>query len=131
MLLRNSSLRPCTASLAARTGTLSTGASVWLRRRGLATVHDAHSPPKKTQWGGLRDQDRIFQNLYGRQGADLASARKIGDWHRTKDIILKGDDWVSAASESSSEAVLTLRRSYLKSRLPACVDAGAPGSHQD
>jgi NADH dehydrogenase (ubiquinone) flavoprotein 1 len=63
--------------------------------RGLATVQDAPQPPKKTQWGGLRDQDRIFQNLYGRLPADLASAKKYGDWHKTKEIILKGDDWVS------------------------------------
>ena len=50
--------------------------------------------PKARQYGGLKDQDRIFQNLYGRQGADLKSAKKIGDWHRTKDIIQKGDDWL-------------------------------------
>lgn len=63
--------------------------------RGLATVQDA--PPKKRVYGGLRDQDRIFQNLYGHHGADLASAKKYGDWHRTKDILDKGDDWVCRA----------------------------------
>lgn len=44
--------------------------------------------------GGLKDQDRIFTNLYGHHGADLKSAMKYGDWYRTKDIVLKGHDWV-------------------------------------
>lgn len=62
------------------------------QKRSYATVQEGQ--PKQRQYGGLKDQDRIFQNLYGRQGADLTSAKKIGDWHRTKDIILKGDDWL-------------------------------------
>lgn len=45
--------------------------------------------------GGLKDQDRIFTNLYSHHGADIKSAMKYGDWYRTKDIILKGHDWVS------------------------------------
>lgn len=61
--------------------------------RGLATVQDG-PPPKKTQFGGLKDQDRIFQNLYGRLPPDLKSAKKYGDWYKTKEIILKGHDWV-------------------------------------
>ena len=63
------------------------------QRRGLATVQDG-PPPKKTHFGGLKDQDRIFQNLYGHHGADLKSAMKYGDWYKTKEMILKGHDWV-------------------------------------
>ena len=63
------------------------------QRRGLATVQDG-PPPKRTQFGGLKDQDRIFQNLYGHHGADLKSAMKYGDWYKTKEILLKGHDWV-------------------------------------
>ena len=59
--------------------------------RGLATVQDA--PPVQRS-RGLQDQDRIFQNLYGHHGADLKSAMKYGDWHKTKEIVLKGHDWV-------------------------------------
>lgn len=59
--------------------------------RGLATVQDA--PPVR-RYGGLKDQDRIFQNLYGRYPPDLKSAKKMGDWHKTKEIILKGHDWI-------------------------------------
>ncbi len=63
--------------------------------RGFATVQDGSpQPPKRTHFGGLKDQDRIFQNLYGHHGADLKSAQKYGDWYKTKEIILKGHDWV-------------------------------------
>ena len=61
-------------------------------RRRLATVQDG--APKKKYNGGLKDKDRIFQNLYGRHGPDLKSAMKIGDWYKTKEILLKGHDWV-------------------------------------
>jgi len=62
-----------------------------LSNRTFATVQDG--TPKRVH-GGLRDQDRIFTNLYGHHGADLKSAQKYGDWHKTKEIINKGHDWV-------------------------------------
>lgn len=65
------------------------------QHRQFATVQDGTpQPPKRTKFGGLKDQDRIFQNLYGHHGADLKSAMRYGDWYKTKDIILKGHDWV-------------------------------------
>lgn len=64
------------------------------QRRHLATVQDDAATPPPQAHGGLKDSDRIFQNLYGRHGPDLASARKCGDWHKTKEIVLKGHDWV-------------------------------------
>ena len=67
--------------------------------RGFATVQDG-PPPKRTHFGGLKDQDRIFQNLYGHHGADLKSAQKYGDWYKTKEIILKGHDWVCGFSQA-------------------------------
>ena len=73
--------------------------------RGLATVQDPPPPPKRTKFGGLKDQDRIFQNLYGHHGADLASAKKYGDWYKTKEILLKGHDWVCRAIGRTSGAV--------------------------
>jgi NADH dehydrogenase (ubiquinone) flavoprotein 1 len=63
--------------------------------RSFATVQDGSAPKK--QHGGLADQDRIFTNLYSHHGADLKSAMKYGDWHRTKDIVLKGHDWVGSS----------------------------------
>lgn len=58
----------------------------------MATVQDGKPPPR--HYGGLKDQDRIFQNLYGRYGTDLKSAMKFGDWYKTKEIMLKGHDWL-------------------------------------
>ncbi len=42
----------------------------------------------------LSDKDRIFTNLYGMQHWGLEAARKRGNWDGTKDIILKGRDWI-------------------------------------
>ena len=76
------------ASTAARLS--ATTSSARTQRRSLATVQDA----PVHRHGGLKDQDRIFQNLYGHHGADLKSAMKYGDWHKTKEIVLKGHEWV-------------------------------------
>lgn len=66
--------------------------------RSFATVQDG--APKRT-YGGLRDQDRIFQNLYGRYPPDLKHAKKMGDWHKTKEILLKGHDWIIGEIKAS------------------------------
>jgi NADH-quinone oxidoreductase subunit F len=42
----------------------------------------------------LADRDRIFTNLYGREDWRLAAARRRGDWGGTRDLILKGRDWI-------------------------------------
>ncbi|KAL7622106.1 NADH dehydrogenase [ubiquinone] flavoprotein 1, mitochondrial [Parahypoxylon ruwenzoriense] len=68
------------------------------QNRNFATVQEG--TPKRT-YGGLKDQDRIFQNLYGRFPADLKSAKKMGDWHKTKEIILKGHDWIIGEVKAS------------------------------
>jgi NADH dehydrogenase (ubiquinone) flavoprotein 1 len=44
--------------------------------------------------GGLKDVDRIFTNLYGKHDPMLKGALKRGDWHRTKDIMAMGPDWI-------------------------------------
>lgn len=66
-------------------------------RRLFATVQEG--TPRS--YGGLKDQDRIFQNVYGNYGKDLKSAQKMGDWHKTKEIILKGHDWIIAEMKKS------------------------------
>ena len=38
----------------------------------------------------LKDEDRIFKNLYNDLGADLNSSKKRGDWTNTKDLCEKG-----------------------------------------
>lgn len=51
-------------------------------------------PQTKTSFGPLADQDRIFTNLYGRHDWRLKGALKRGDWYKTKEICLKGADWI-------------------------------------
>jgi len=51
-------------------------------------------PPEKKSYGGLHDDDRIFTNLYGRHDFKLKGALKRGDWYKTKEIILKGHEWI-------------------------------------
>src|SRR5258708_38642010 len=48
--------------------------------------------PRETRM--LRDEDRIFTNLYGQHDWRLTGPRRRGDWDGTKEIILKGRDWI-------------------------------------
>ena len=64
--------------------------SIAAARRSLATVSDA---PVR-HYGGLKDQDRIFTNLFCKHDHGIKGALARGDWHKTKDIILKGDAWL-------------------------------------
>ncbi|CAB4482721.1 NADH-ubiquinone oxidoreductase 51 kDa subunit mitochondrial precursor [Rhizophagus irregularis] len=57
-----------------------------------ATVQ-SETPVSRT-YGGLKDQDRIFTNLYSRHDFGLEGAKKRGDWHKTKEILLKGHEWI-------------------------------------
>ena len=62
--------------------------------RCLSAEPKKEEPVEKTSWGGLADQDRIFTNLHGEQDWRLVDALKRGDWHRTKDILWMGPDWI-------------------------------------
>ncbi|HVJ51264.1 MAG TPA: NADH-quinone oxidoreductase subunit NuoF [Aliidongia sp.] len=42
----------------------------------------------------LRDEDRIFTNLYGIHDPGLEAAKRRGDWDGTKELILKGREWI-------------------------------------
>jgi len=71
---------------------------MWLSR---AHTRKVVVTPKKTQikrtlrtYGNLKDQDRIFDNLYLDGSPYLEGALKRGDWYRTKDIISMGPEWV-------------------------------------
>ncbi|CAF0898536.1 unnamed protein product [Rotaria sordida] len=52
------------------------------------------APPQKTKFGPLKDEDRIFTNLYGRHDWHLKGAQARGDWYKTKEIVLKGSPWI-------------------------------------
>ncbi|VDO11562.1 unnamed protein product [Brugia timori] len=59
-----------------------------------ATAQEELKKPQKTTFGPLKDEDRIFTNLYGRYDFRLKSAMKLGDWYKTKEVLLKGQDWI-------------------------------------
>lgn len=42
----------------------------------------------------LKDQDRIFTNIYGYQPWDIDAAIKRGDWDGTKELMAKGQEWI-------------------------------------
>lgn len=59
-------------------------------------------------YGGLKDSDRIFTNLYRDGDPFIQGALKRvtipptqGDWHRTKDILLNGPDWIISEIKAS------------------------------
>ena len=49
----------------------------------------------------LKDEDRIFTNLYGTAEWQLAGAKKRGDWDGTREFILKGRDWITEQVKTS------------------------------
>jgi len=49
----------------------------------------------------LRDQDRIFTNIYGMHDRSLAGARSRGQWDGTDTIIKKGRDWIVEQMKAS------------------------------
>ncbi|RNF00548.1 NADH-ubiquinone oxidoreductase, mitochondrial [Trypanosoma rangeli] len=69
-----------------------------LRRAGLFTSTAVLL--EKTH-GGLKNKDHIFVNLYDDFGTDVASAERQGDWYCTKDLLLKGHDWVIAETKAN------------------------------
>ena len=42
----------------------------------------------------LKDEDRIFKNLYNDKGVDVKSSQNRGDWINTKELCAKGRDWI-------------------------------------
>ena len=49
----------------------------------------------------LRDEDRIFTNLYGLGDVGLEGARRRGAWDGTKDLLDKGVDWIIEEMKNS------------------------------
>jgi len=49
----------------------------------------------------LRDEDRIYTNLYGFESWNLKAAQARGDWDGTKDILAKGREWIVEEMKSA------------------------------
>lgn len=52
------------------------------------------STTSASAWKPLSDCDRIFTNLYGDYDEGIKGAISRGDWYKTKEILLKGSDWI-------------------------------------
>jgi len=61
----------------------------------------ALAPSKPRVTGMLKDQDRIFTNLYGMHDRTLKGAEARGHWDGTAGIIEKGRDWIIQAMKDS------------------------------
>ena len=42
----------------------------------------------------LKDKDRVFKNLYGRENWNLKGDISRGGWYKTREIMDKGSDWI-------------------------------------
>lgn len=49
----------------------------------------------------LRDEDRIFTNLYGFESPALEAAKSRGDWDGTTGLIARGADWIVGEIKAS------------------------------
>lgn len=62
--------------------------------RSISAVSTATEENSIKTIGNLKDEDRIFTNLYGQHEWNLKGALSRGDWFKTKEIILKGPQWI-------------------------------------
>ena len=60
----------------------------------------------------MADQDRIFTNLYGRHDWGIKGAMARGDWYKTKEIVLKGNEWIINEIKVSGEDSVHFFSSY-------------------
>ena len=74
----------------------------------------------------LADRDRIFTNLYGEHDWHLAGARERGDWDGTKELILKGRDWI--VNEVQGIGAARARRRRFPDRAQMVVHAEEPAT---
>ncbi|XP_050423415.1 NADH-quinone oxidoreductase subunit F-like [Adelges cooleyi] len=66
------------------------------RTRTLCTAvkADQKKPEEPINNAPLKDEDRIFTNIYGQRPWSLKCAMERGDWYKTKELILRGQDWI-------------------------------------
>jgi NADH dehydrogenase (ubiquinone) flavoprotein 1 len=62
--------------------------------KGISNFATVQETPASRTYGNLKDQDRIFTNLYMRHDFRLEGAKKRGDWYKTREILDKGHEWI-------------------------------------
>ena len=91
----------------------------------------------------LKDQDRIFTNLYGMHDRSLAGAKKRGHWSDTAKFIQNGRDWIvgevkksglrgrGGAGFSMGKKAGFLPRGQMHKYLCCNADESEPGTFKD
>lgn len=77
-------------------------------KRFLSSQVAATEPVLAQVYGGLKDQDRVFTNLYGEGDWRLKGAMSRGDWYKTKELMWQGPDWLVQEAKDSGTR-LTVR----------------------
>ena len=49
----------------------------------------------------LKEEDKIFKNLYNTFGSTIEDSLKRNDWSNTKELLDKGRDWIINEIKSS------------------------------
>ena len=49
----------------------------------------------------LKEEDKIFKNLYNSHGWEINESLKRDDWKNTKEILAKGREWIINEVKSS------------------------------
>jgi len=71
------------------------GAAVLPRvAQALSVAGGARTMATERAYGNLKDEDRIFTNLYGEHDVGIKGAMKRGDWYKTKELLAQGRDWI-------------------------------------
>ena len=70
----------------------------------------AAEPVLAQVYGGLKDQDRVFTNLYGEGDWRLKGAMSRGDWYKTKELMWQGPDWLVQEAKDSGMRKLSFSR---------------------
>merc|ERR1711979_27701 len=74
--------------------------SVAVSSQATSVRNQSTEAPTKT-YGPLKDQDRIFTNIYGRHDWRLKGAMARGQWYKTKEIVQKGHLWIQQQVKDS------------------------------
>lgn len=75
------------AMLAATRGAVRSALKSTLARSSVSAV-------QTRSYGDLKDEDRVFKNLYGQGDWGLKGDMKRGGWYKTKEILEKGHEWI-------------------------------------
>uniref|UniRef100_A0A6T6MGI2 NADH dehydrogenase [ubiquinone] flavoprotein 1, mitochondrial n=1 Tax=Timspurckia oligopyrenoides TaxID=708627 RepID=A0A6T6MGI2_9RHOD len=77
------------------------GGTRWMSVAAGTSTESWRASAQPKSYGGLKDSDRIFTNIYGEHDTGIKGAMKRGDWYKTKEIVQKGRDWIISEIKAS------------------------------